>query len=317
MYLELDGFEVMVSNCTFLQNSAGNGTYDPLAGHVVGALAVASSTSPVLGQGSGSVLYMVNTTFDSNMGDAAGGLDLQGLQCVALSGNTFVNNSGSLGAVYMQVTGDPNVCAQQAQTSSFAAQLAPYFANLFADTYNIDIRGSNFTNNLRALYLDTLEQPVSVADCVFDANQAVVEPGTGGAGGGLYMIGSYFAFVTITDCSFVRNSSPFLGGAIFILSFSTQHSVTNCVIDSNQAAVSGGGIALVDGSLTVNSSSLLSNSAGTEGGGGITCRDCVRLTVVNSSLGNNSCQEVGGAVKVSGLPASDILLDQVNVSRNR
>lgn len=208
-------------------------------------------------------------------------------------------------------------CAcQRAQNSAFATDIAPYFDDIYSGTYNIGVRGANFTGNFRALYLDTLQQPASVAGSIFQGNEAIVEPGTGGAGAGLYMIGSFYAYITVTDCQFTRNSSPFLGGAIFALSFLFQHTVSDCSIEGNYAAVSGGGIAMVDGSLTVNNSRVSNNVAGADGGGGITCRDCVALTLVNTSLTGNACQEVGGAIKVSGLPASDVMLDQVNATGN-
>ncbi len=317
VYVELDGFQIILFTSTFLQNSAGDGTYDPLAAKTVGGMAVSSGDNPVLGQSLGSNLYMVNTSFDSNTGGAVGALDLESLQCVALSATTFVHNTGHIGAVNMaQVSGDPTACAQRAQAAPFAAQLPSYFDNLFGGTCNIDIRNSNFTGNWRALYLDQLEQPVSVAESVFEGNQAVVEPGAGGAGGAIVMIGTFYAYVTITDCQFIQNNSPFLGGAIFALSFSYSHSITSCAFDGNQAAVSGGALALVDGSFVVNSSSLINNIAGSEGGGGITCRDCVRLSVTNTSLANNTCEEAGGAIKVSGLPASDVNLDQIDATGN-
>ncbi len=317
VYMELDGFQIIVSNSTCLQNWAGDGSYDPLAAKTVGGMAVSSGENPVLGQNFGSILYMVNTSFDSNTGGAVGALDLESLQCIALSATTFMNNNGPIGAVNMaQVSGNPTACAQHAQAAPFAAQLPSYFDNLLGGTCNIDIRNSNFTGNSRALYLDQLEQPVSVAESVFDGNQAVVEPGAGGAGGAIFMIGTFYAYITIIDCQFIQNNSPFLGGAIFALSFSYSHSIANCIFDGNQAAVSGGSLALVDGSFEVNSSTFINSVAGSEGGGGITCRDCVRLSVTNTSLANNTCEEGGGAIKVSGLPASDVILDQINATGN-
>ena len=303
----------MISNSTFQQNSAGDGTYDPTAASVVGGIAVISSNR----QSSGSTLYMADCTFDNNISGATGALHLEILQCIALFNNTLSRNQGSLGAVYiLQTSGDPTYCAQQARNNVFAAQLTAHINNPFVEVYNMDLRSNNFSSNEWALYLDTLQQPVLLSASSFEGNQAVVEPGTGGAGAGLYMIGSFFAYITVTDCLFTQNSSPFLGGAIFVLSFSIQHTVRNCTIDNNQAAVSGGGIAMVDGSLSVNNSTLVSNDAGSEGGGGVTCRDCLRLSVVNTSLINNTCQEVGGGIKVSGLPASDIIMDQVTARGN-
>jgi predicted outer membrane repeat protein len=134
--------------------------------------------------------------------------------------------------------------------------------------------------------------------------------------GAIFMIGTFYAYITIIDCQFIQNNSPFLGGAIFALSFSYSHSIANCIFDGNQAAVSGGSLALVDGSFEVNSSTFINSVAGSEGGGGITCRDCVRLSVTNTSLANNTCEEAGGAIKVSGLPASDVILDQINATGN-
>jgi len=110
-----------------------------------------------------------------------------------------------------QVSGNPTACAQHAQAAPFAAQLPSYFDNLLGDTCNIDIRNSNFTGNSRALYLDQLEQPVSVAESVFEGNQGVVEPGAGGAGGAIFMIGTFYAYITIIDCQFtpsVRLQQP-------------------------------------------------------------------------------------------------------------
>lgn len=292
-YLELDGYETLVHDCNFAQNTAGNDTQSG-----TGVIYIGKSGLVYAGQSVSSVLYMLNTIFSGNSGTSSGVVLLDTLQCALLSNNSFEGNQGSTAAavVIQGASADPQTCAAGVANSTFAASVdltpqafdpftpgalvnnASSSTQTFFNPYNIDIRHMTFEDNVGSgaggMYLLENEQDVAVTNSSFHNNSA-----SQGYGGAIHMQGT--SSLALQSCTFGSNFA-ISGGAVFFQSITSGTVVSDCTSNNNSASYSGGAVSMWTGSLNVTSSAFNNNSGGTFGGGAIICRDCIQ--VVFSSL---------------------------------
>jgi len=124
---------------------------------------------------------------------------------------------------------------------------------------------------------------VTITDCTFTENKRNASDGWGG---GMYNAG---ANVTLTRCTFDRNSSPLGGGLCFI--YGSQQLV-NCRLSRNEALL-GGGILNAGSNMTLVNCIVQGNLAATHGGG-ILNQDAADSTLIQCTLTENGAGDGSG-----------------------
>ena len=345
VHMDLEGFTVFVARCLFARNDAFSkvsvgGTLEvdggaTLLGRKVstGALHITRSSQAI-----GNMVYLHGNNFTKNTALVSGAVHLNSASCIAIVNNTFQGNSGGdTGALNIfSPDGHPVMCYDEQPDVFYDFFLVPLFSptrpvnKTYAGTYllpggagfgddqytdktcNVDIRGSTFNNNKAilhgALFIDTAQHPCGITSSSFTGNLA-----SAGEGGAIYMSG--VADLNIATCNFSSNVA-FSGGAVCFTSIQAAILVNGSDFDSNSAESSGGGLAVLVGSIATTNTSFVNNTAGS-GGGAVLCRDCLEVTTDDSRFFDISAEEYGGAIKISGGAAKDVIMREVNLVGNR
>jgi len=163
-----------------------------------------------------------------------------------------------------------------------------------ATSANVTFKNLTFLNNNTTLaggsvfYNNNAGATASFENCTFNGNSV-----SNAAGGGAI----YFANgnLSISNCSFVNNSSDDEGGAIFLQSGTT--TITNSIFETNDATTKGGAIHLNNGDLTIANCTFLNNTAANNGGA-IAGIGSGNLTI-SGSLFNGNMGNRGGGIAIT------------------
>lgn len=223
--------------------------------------------------------------------NAIGDLDVRG-------NNTIIAGAGAATTIIQQTTANDRVIEVNPDL----------LANFNFSISGVTVTGGKETTAVGGggIISGSINNTVSVTNCVFSGNSAT-GVGTAGGGGLLHTGGS----LTITGTTFSGNSTSASGGGLGYTAgdplIRTPSTGTLSISGStfsgntaNSAAAGGGGADLFNsnagsGTYTINSSSFSSNTA-PNGNGGAIIVESGPLTVTTSSLANNSAGVGGGAV---------------------
>lgn len=127
-----------------------------------------------------------------------------------------------------------------------------------------------------------------ITNCIITGNIASIDP-QGGAGGGIYYLGS--GMISITNCIISGNEATNTGGGIGCHGMAPTGTVTitNCLIRQNAIISSyagGGGIGCSNLNVAVSSCTLIENSAAARGGA-VYCENEAVVSVCDSILQDN------------------------------
>ena len=135
---------------------------------------------------------------------------------------------------------------------------------------------------------------LTISECSFSRNSAEDD------GGAIYSWGEK-ASLTISDCSFSRNSAEDDGGAICSAGEKASLTISDCSFSDNSAKCHGGAIDSYgdDSILTISDSSFSDNSAKGHGGAIYSWGDTASLTVSGCEFSSNWTEFKGGAISLS------------------
>lgn len=159
-----------------------------------------------------------------------------------------------------------------------------------ATSANVTFKNLTFLNNNTTLaggsvfFNNNAGATASFENCTFNGNSV-----SNAAGGGAI----YFANgnLSISNSSFVNNSSTDEGGAIFLQSGTS--TITNSIFETNDATTKGGAIHLNNGDLTIANCTFLNNTAANNGGA-IAGIGSGNLTISGSLFNGNTGNRGGG-----------------------
>ena len=137
---------------------------------------------------------------------------------------------------------------------------------------------------------------LTVTDCTFNKNSVNFDEGNGGA-----IINHNL--LTVTGSSFSQNSAS-CGGAIFT-SDNGNSILNNCIFTDNVAQSSGGAVFNVVGTTTINNCAFNGNTALVEVGGAIL--NFGKLNIVNSIFNGNTADS-GGAIFTDGFDDDTLIV---------
>jgi len=161
-----------------------------------------------------------------------------------------------------------------------------------SDTFSLShmtfVQGRSSAGNGGAIYVAGFSTELEVHSCSFVGNTT---PYVGGA------IATQNGNTTIDNTTFTSNSAAVDGGAIFISTGGTL-TLSHATLSGNSATEDGGGILNYFGTVSLNNTTLSGNSAGFEGGGIFNANGT--LTLNNATLSGNSATNQGGGIGHSG-----------------
>jgi len=253
------GSSSIVSNCTFLNNSADNygaGIYNhQYASPTITNCTLTNNSSSQYGGGmynsDNSSPTVMNCTFSGNTATTSGG-------------GIYNSDSSSLSIT----------------DCTFSENTASSGGGIYNDYSPSTITNCTFSGNTASggggIY--NWQSTSIITDCTFSGNTG------NNAGGGIYNSAS----PTITDCTFSGNSSD--SGAGMYNYIGSSPTITNCVFSDNTATNNGGGMYnQVDSSSTVTNCTFSGNTA-TDGGGMFNIQSTP--TVTDCILWGNSPEEI-------------------------
>jgi len=128
---------------------------------------------------------------------------------------------------------------------------------------------------------------INLSECVFEANHSNL------AVGGVSL--GHHAQGEVTDCQFLGNSSPYVGG-MTLGQATSQATVTRCWFEGNQSFdLNGGGLRVHEGTLFVIDCTFVNNHSGANGGGLVAYDGCF-TSVSGCTFYGNGAEELGGNV---------------------
>lgn len=143
---------------------------------------------------------------------------------------------------------------------------------------------------------------VTIADCVFDSNEATDSGGIGGA----LLVG---AENTISGCTFRQNEAASDGGTIYSgegAPAAASVSTEDCLFQANNAGNYGGGVCVRGQDWTDSGSMFCSNRPGTGwDGGACYARDGAVISLTGTTLAGNRARNGGGIAITSGSLTAD------------
>jgi uncharacterized repeat protein (TIGR01451 family) len=319
MYCQ-DSNDQMVTNCTFIGNSAvvGGGLYN-------------SQSSPTL----------INCTFCGNLATTSEGDTFGGGICNYLSSPTLINcafsgNSATTGEYYTKTYGgaicnwydsDPNItnCTFSGNSATATGYGLSYggaiynwndsnpnlinciFSGNFASTEDDSYGGAicnwddsnpnlinctfsgnsatttgDYTNTYGGAVCNWNDSDPYVTNCLFSNNSAL-------EGGAVYNY--YHSVPNITNCLF-SNNSAWDGGAVY--NADSDPYISNCIFTGNIVEHHGGGMYNYDDSNTSVANSIFSGNRAIYYGGGIANLDNSNLTLTNCTISENWAHIGGG-----------------------
>ena len=299
----------VVSECTFEENSGGNG-----------GVMYHDGREAALDKDN---LKFVDCTFRNNTSsDFGGGVFYSFDASFTFEACNFFGNEGTNGA-HLFITGSNKDvlikdCTFENGTAQFGGAHSCYGANstflLDGNTYTgnsattsggaliIGFQADVKLNNCRfientgnfggAIYAQNDSTFIDYAGCEFNANMS------SGGGGAIYKAGGIET--TMDNCNFFVNTAVTDGGAMFIATINDDAvrgslNVKNTSFSFNQAGANGGAVALVDIDTDITSSLFANNlSTGTDAIGGAifsesTDSNAVTNTFINNTVVNNEC----------------------------
>jgi len=133
---------------------------------------------------------------------------------------------------------------------------------------------------------------VSIENCQFIVNTA-----TSGGGGGLNTNNS--GPVTVTDCLFDANtaSGTAVGGGVESIGTGTVCTLTGCTFVDNLAN-QGGGVDAVSGAIANVNNCTFTNNHANNAGGAISVRTAVAMSVTDCTMNGNTAGSFGGAINL-------------------
>jgi predicted outer membrane repeat protein len=269
------------SNCTFLENKAGDGGEESWGGGLMvvggaGSIKDCSFISNVaiipggwISEGGALALQsdktkVTNCAFDANVAWDGGGVIVDSNSLASFDYCTFDDNSGFGNGGGCDVTDGAN----------------PTFVNcVFTDNYGAFAGGLALFSGLGA----------RIDACVFDHNT------TDYVGGGL---GNWGGILNISNCTFTANNASGSGGGMWTNS-PAKNTLTACTFDSNTAVFLGGGLYAQGATPTVISSVFVNNtvSDSTSTGGGAYCSNS---STFKACLFDGNSATYGGGLAIGG-----------------
>ena len=166
---------------------------------------------------------------------------------------------------------------------------------LHADVQSLSIVGVRFEQNLSVGggALRHSRGTTTLTDCTFLRNSSLANGGaiekTSGTAGALHM----------TRCQFIENAAATAGGAVF---YSGPGPVTAeaCTFDSNQASVTGGAVEIHGSAGLTSNNSIFTGNRSVGAGGSILHGSGGPLTLGGDSFTDSSSGDAGGGVYVAG-----------------
>jgi parallel beta-helix repeat protein len=154
------------------------------------------------------------------------------------------------------------------------------------------------------------DEQVAVNSCNFTANQSISDHG-----GAINIFGGS---LTVTDCSFVNNTSGLAAGAVYVTLGNA--SFLRCALAGNHGTT-GGAVELNSvASAVFDSCSLTGNSATSQDGGAIGMAELsggpATLTIRNSTISGNSAKVDGGGVGIAGNASISLTVQNSTITGN-
>lgn len=151
--------------------------------------------------------------------------------------------------------------------------------------------GASFTQNAGSV--------ITYDNCTFTENKS----GSGSSGFGGAIFCGFYGENSVTNCTFTKNESMNIGGAISMQNDTSKLTVTGCTFAENSAVSSGGAIYQnVGPDVIINTSTFSTNSSNF--GAGISAdgsaADKSTLTISRSKFFGNSATTQGGALNLEG-----------------
>ncbi len=135
-----------------------------------------------------------------------------------------------------------------------------------------------------------LGNAADIANSIFDGNAA------GGSGGGLALLPTAAAEITLTD-SVVKGNAAGSGGGIALLATGAILTAQSLTVSANTASAGdGGGVSVVNGSATLRNATLSGNKSEHGQGGGVDCASNGSLTLNNVTIASNTAGRSGGGL---------------------
>ena len=272
LYVAQDNDNILISNCTFVQNKAGSG------GAIYASASVTLTDSTVANNestnGTGGGIYVASGTMNI-VGSTISGNSVS--SSISALGGGIYNNSTFGGVVLMN--------------STVSGNTARMGGGLSSSGNSVDVRNTLFQNNVAqngsggGMFIESGN--VTVSDSTFRSNQAL-----NGSGGGVYIL----RIGSITRTTFDHNSAPNGGGLVVTAANMTGRELT---FTGNSATGGSGGALYINNSTTAGQNylltdSIVSDNTATQFGGGIYNRTA--LVVTNSAISNNTATSGGGAL---------------------
>ena len=281
------------------------------------------------------VVQIDNSSFSGNSGGLGGVIHADG-GIVSISNSTFSSNSALNGGVVYARDGS----TVSSTNNTFQNNLASGFGGVYYLLYGVDFSevGSTYDSNSSdsnggVIYANHnvgtfLPNTISIADALFESNQAATGSFSSGSGGALYVYNR--STVTISNTSFVDNVAT-NGGAMWIVAANDTVTITDSTFDENTADQSGAIGVMAGGSsaatdLMISGSSFTDNEALAGYGGAISLGSTtisqsygsleISNTTFDGNNSNSSSSANGGAILVNTSSSDDVLFSSVLFTEN-
>jgi hypothetical protein len=276
----LDGSNVTFSNSSFATNSASNNG---------GALKLATS-----GVNVSDVIFINNSAAQS------GAIRSDPGNIIVLERVSMVNGSATYaGCMFVDLS------SLDIYSSTFSSNSANLDCGcIWSYSSNTTIMNSSFTENTAnrgAGAIFHIDNSLTISNSIFQGNQGKIQ-----AGGIFTFSNNFFSHLFFClNCSFLENSTPTYGGALYFLTGT--YLLQNCLFFDNSANQFGGAINGFSDSRTIieiNDSTFVQNFAGLRGGALSLSQGNLNLTA--SSFLLNTAIETGGAVHIEVMNSAQI-----------